>query len=61
MAWPGLLIGGPNDQEDAYEYDGRAWVDRSDNFFTNEIAINWNAALIYALAAWPSVPAAVEE
>jgi endoglucanase len=60
-AWPGLLIGGPNDQEDAYDYDGRAWVDRFDNYFTNEVAINWNAALIYALAGWPSAAPVVEE
>ena len=59
--WPGLLIGGPNDQQDTYDYDGRAWVDLSDNYFTNEVAINWNAALIYALAGWPSAAPVVEE
>ena len=59
--WPGLLIGGPNDQDRMYEFDGRAWVDSSNNYTTNEVAINWNAALIYALAAWPSGAPAAEE
>jgi hypothetical protein len=36
-------------------------VDLSDNYFTNEVAINWNAALIYALAGWPSAAPVVEE
>jgi endoglucanase len=41
--WPGYLVGGcwpkPTD-----------WKDDQDNYRTNEIAINWNATLIYALA-----------
>jgi endoglucanase len=41
--WPGYLIGGgwpkPTD-----------WKDEQDDYRTNEIAINWNATLIYALA-----------
>ena len=28
------------------------WVDDYNNFQTNEVAINWNAPLIYALAAF---------
>jgi endoglucanase len=43
--WPGYLVGGPwpgsND-----------WLDEQDSYQTNEIAINWNTALIYALAAF---------
>lgn len=43
--WPGYLVGGPwpgpND-----------WIDSQDSYQTNEIAINWNGALIYALAAF---------
>jgi endoglucanase len=27
------------------------WQDIEEDFRTNEIAINWNAALVYALAA----------
>lgn len=42
--WPGLLVGGGNRATD--------WVDAQDSFTVNEIAINWNAALIYALAAF---------
>ncbi|MCX7820913.1 MAG: glycoside hydrolase family 9 protein [Brevinematales bacterium] len=42
-AWPGRLVGGgwPN---------ANSWVDVEANYEVNEIAINWNAALIYALA-----------
>ena len=52
--WPGLLIGGPWGKGllEGTEDDGwRAWVDESSNYESNEVAINWNAALIYALAA----------
>ncbi len=53
-AWPGYLVGGGWP-------DGRSWVDKAENFRVNEIALNWNAALIYALAAMaqpeqPSTP-----
>ncbi|OIQ95563.1 endoglucanase D precursor [mine drainage metagenome] len=42
--WPGYLVGGPN--------PGPAdWHDDERDYRTNEIAINWNTALIYALAA----------
>jgi endoglucanase len=44
-AWPGYLVGG------AWP-DGRSWVDEMGSYERNEIAINWNAALIYALAAF---------
>lgn len=41
--WPGYLIGGgwPKATD---------WEDRQENYRVNEIAINWNGALIYALA-----------
>ena len=42
--WPGLLVGGGETATD--------WVDVQDNYRVNEIAINWNAALIYALAGF---------
>jgi len=43
--WPGYLVGGgwPRPAD---------WVDDPDNYRVNEIAINWNAPLIYALAAF---------
>jgi endoglucanase len=43
-AWPGYLVGGgwPRATD---------WVDDSENYRVNEIAINWNAPLVYALAA----------
>jgi len=42
--WPGYLVGGPHPKADD-------WHDEQADFRTNEIAINWNAALVYALAA----------
>jgi endoglucanase len=43
--WPGYLVGGgwPKAID---------WRDDQENFRTNEIAINWNGALIYALAGF---------
>jgi endoglucanase len=43
--WPGLLVGGPHPTPDV-------WLDQQDDFRTNEVAINWSAALAYALAAF---------
>ena len=44
-AWPGYLVGGgwPGAKD---------WVDDWTDYEVNEIAINWNGALIYALAAF---------
>jgi endoglucanase len=42
-AWPGCLVGGGHPT-------GRDWKDDKDDYAQNEIAINWNAALVYALA-----------
>ena len=42
--WPGYLVGGPHPRP-------VDWHDVQDDYRTNEIAINWNGALIYALAA----------
>ena len=43
--WPGYLVGGawPTATD---------WHDVMEDYRTNEIAINWNGALIYALAAF---------
>jgi endoglucanase len=48
--WPGYLVGGgwPHATD---------WVDVSENYRVNEIAINWNAPLIYALAGFIDTPA----
>lgn len=43
--WPGYLVGGPHPTADN-------WKDIEPDARTNEIAINWNAALIYALAGF---------
>lgn len=50
--WPGLLVGGPHAQgQDEGTVAALAWTDTDDNYFHNEIAINWNTALIYTLVA----------
>jgi endoglucanase len=46
--WPGLLVGGA-------QQNGSQWVDWTDDqndYLTNESAINYNAALVYAFAAF---------
>ena len=45
MPWPGHLVGGP------WPTAGD-WHDDWKDYQTNEVAINWNGALIYALAAF---------
>lgn len=49
--WPGLLIGGPHAQgsDDSNAIPALTWEDDDDNYWNNEIAINWNTALVYAL------------
>ncbi|MBL9135949.1 MAG: glycoside hydrolase family 9 protein [Verrucomicrobiales bacterium] len=42
--WPGYLVGGAHPK-------ATDWKDEEKDYRTNEIAINWNGALIYALAA----------
>jgi endoglucanase len=47
--WPGYLVGGG--------WPGaKGWVDVDTNYTTNEIAINWQGALIYALAGFIRQP-----
>jgi len=41
--WPGLLVGGGQSATD--------WKDEQDKYSVNEVAINWNAPLAYAIAA----------
>ncbi len=43
--WPGYLVGGANPTS-------ADWFDVEANYQVNEIAINWNAGLIHALAAF---------
>jgi len=47
--WPGYLVGGSNP-------GALDWKDEEKDFRTNEIAINWNGALIYATAAFVQAP-----
>jgi endoglucanase len=46
--WPGLLVGGPSEGTPI----ATQWIDETEDFRSNEVAINWNAALVYALAAY---------
>jgi len=57
--WPGLLIGGPNkDVNDPMTKSnpnipaGKAWYDLMSDYYVNEVAINWNAALVYAASGF---------
>lgn len=43
--FPGLLVGGPNPQ-------ATSWQDDQSDYTNNEVAINWNGALVYALAGF---------
>lgn len=42
--WPGYIVGGGHKPTD--------WKDKEEDYTTNEIAINWQGALVYALAAF---------
>jgi endoglucanase len=56
--WPGLLAGGPNlhRQDPAMRLmlrklpPARMYVDAQASYATNEVAINWNAPLVFVLA-----------
>lgn len=53
---PGLLVGGPNPgQQDNASYSSKvadeSYVDDVSSYASNEIAINWNAPLVYLTAA----------
>jgi endoglucanase len=53
--WPGLLVGGPS-KSDLALLPATLWVDDAADYTSNEVAINWNAPLIYALAAFLPAP-----
>jgi endoglucanase len=57
--WPGLLSGGPNRsrQDPAMKRladlpPAKMYMDETESYATNEIAINWNAPLVFLLAAF---------
>ncbi|MDT7838364.1 glycoside hydrolase family 9 protein [Aquabacterium sp. OR-4] len=61
---PGFLIGGPNaGRQDAKDcplpypsaLPARAWLDHFCSYASNEVAINWNAPLVYVSAALQSL------
>jgi endoglucanase len=56
--WPGRLIGGPHNSKSGAPAniaqcatEATCWFDVSADYWTNEVAINWNAPLAYTLAA----------
>ena len=60
--WPGLLSGGPNARPGdtvartlPKQPPMRMWIDNDQAYSMNEIAINWNAPLVFLLAAANSV------
>ncbi len=53
--WPGLLVGGGNStstQSNGNKNGATNWLDDVDAYELNEVAINWNAPLTYALASF---------
>ncbi|HZU84081.1 MAG TPA: glycoside hydrolase family 9 protein [Polyangiaceae bacterium] len=61
--WPGLLVGGAQTGvttdttivvTDAGSSMPKSWVDDQTRYWVNEVAINWNGALAYALATFLS-------
>jgi endoglucanase len=57
---PGLLVGGPHsgwEDKCVYpsKYPAKSYLDEWCSYSTNEVAINWNAALVYVLAAVQSL------
>ena len=56
---PGFLAGGPNTVvpadcggvETRSSYPAKAYADQECSYSTNEVAINWNAPLVFALLA----------
>jgi endoglucanase len=52
--WPGLLVGGANNTAPMVPTGALPdtdWVDDANDYQVNEVAINWNAPLVYATAA----------
>jgi endoglucanase len=49
LPWPGYIVGGGHSATD--------WKDVQDSYQTNEIAINWNATLVFALAGFADAQA----
>ena len=47
--WPGLLVGGPN--AEGKTPPARQWEDVEGDYRVNEIAINWNAPLVFLFAS----------
>jgi MYXO-CTERM domain-containing protein len=53
--WPGLLVGGGNNtstQAAGNKNGATNWIDDVNDYELNEVAINWNAPLVYALASF---------
>ncbi len=46
--WPGMIMGGPN--ANGKPLPARQWFDVEGDYTTNEMAINWNAPLVFVLA-----------
>lgn len=68
QAVPGLLVGGPNPQAPSQDQcvgypsvePAMSYVDSECSFASNEIAINWNAPLVYITGAIESIYSGIE-
>lgn len=54
--WPGLLVGGANDQSRMLGPSDFNWTDNENQYEVNEIAINWVTPFVYATAALTPPP-----
>ena len=50
--YPGLLVGGTGGRDNK----ATTWVDEVGDGSSNEVAVNWNAPLVYAAAALTPAP-----
>jgi len=54
--WPGLLAGGSNQYQNSGTAPAKCYYDNAGDYFSNEVAINWQAAYAYVLAAFAAPP-----
>ncbi len=62
---PGMLVGGPNphnvdqdcgsDQYEVIQFPAKCYIDKVCSYSTNEVAINWNAPLVYMSSSLQSI------